>query len=87
MKERTKAYEFHFDRNRKTESCRFHTRMYCKEKRNFDADLDTADETSLPTRRRYCDSDLNCGIGVDEEEDYYNSWGVTDHYDSDSAIV
>ena len=21
-----------------------------------------------------------------EEGDYYNSWGVTDHYDSDSAI-
>lgn len=56
-----------------------------KKKEILDADLDTADETSLPTEEDIV-SDLNCGIGVDEEEDYYNSWGVTDHYDSDSAI-
>lgn len=31
-------------------------------------------------------SDLNYGIGIDEEGDYYNGWGVTDHYDSDSAL-
>lgn len=56
-----------------------------KKKEILDADLDTADETSLPTEEDIV-SDLNCGIGVDEERDYYNSWGVTDHYDSDSAI-
>lgn len=57
-----------------------------KRKEILDADLDTADETNLPTEEDIV-SDLNYGIGIDEEGDYYNGWGgVTDHYDSDSAL-
>ena len=56
-----------------------------KRKEILDAGLDTADETNLPTEEDIV-SDLNYGIGVDEEGDYFNGWGVTDHYDSDSAL-
>ena len=56
-----------------------------KRKEVLDAGLDTADETNLPTEEDIV-SDLNNGVGVDEDGDYYNGWGVTDHYDSDSAL-
>lgn len=52
----------------------------CKAKRKevLDARKDTADETELPTVE-----DILCDInfdGVDSDGDYYNGWGVTDHY-------
>lgn len=56
-----------------------------KRKEILDADLDTADETNLPTEEDIV-SDLNYGIGVDEEGDYFNGWGVTDHYNSDLPL-
>ena len=31
-------------------------------------------------------SDLNFGVGVDEEGDYFNGWGVTDHYNADDVL-
>ena len=53
-----------------------------KEKRKdiLDACKDTADDTNLPT-----EEDIISDIEefVDEDGDYYNSWGCTDHYDSD----
>ena len=59
----------------------------CKAKRKeiLDAGIDTADDTNLPTEEAIV-SDLNYGVGVDEDGDYYNCWGVTDNYSSDSAI-
>lgn len=56
-----------------------------KRKEILDAGIDTADDTNLPTEEAIV-SDLNYGVGVDEDGDYYNSWGVTDNYSSDSAI-
>lgn len=58
----------------------------CKAKRKeiLDAGLDTADETQIPTEEDIL-SDLNNGVEVDEDGDYYNSWGVTDNYTSDQA--
>ena len=56
-----------------------------KRKEILDAGLDTADETTLPTKKDIL-SDLNNGCGVDEDGDYFNSWGVTDNYESDYPI-
>ena len=63
----------------------FITECAAKRKEILDTGLDTADETNLPTEEAIL-SDLNDGVGVDEEGDYYNGWGVTDHYDSDGAL-
>ena len=49
-----------------------------KRKEILDAGKDTAEETIL--------SDLNFGVGVDEDGDYYNGWGVTDHYNADTIL-
>ena len=59
----------------------------CKAKRKeiLDAGIDTADLTSLPTAEDIL-SDLNDGIGIDEDGDYYNCWGVTDNYNSDNPL-
>lgn len=56
-----------------------------KRKEILDAKKDTADETHLPTAEGIL-SDLNFGVGVDEEGDYFNGWGVTDHYNADDVL-
>lgn len=56
-----------------------------KRKEILDARKDTADETYLPTVEGIL-SDLNFGVGVDEEGDYFNGWGVTDHYNADDVL-
>jgi hypothetical protein len=56
-----------------------------KRKEILDAGKDTADETHLPDAECIL-SDLNFGVGVDEEGDYFNGWGVTDHYDADNVL-
>lgn len=53
-----------------------------KRKEILDAGIDTTNETNLPTEKDIL-SDLNYGIGIDDDGDYYNHWGVTDNYDSD----
>lgn len=45
-----------------------------KRKEILDAGLDTADDTNLPTEEAIV-SDLNYGVGIDADGDYYNSWG------------
>ena len=55
-----------------------------KAKEILDAGKDTADETHLPSI-----TDIEADIaftGYDEDGEYYNGWGVTDHYDSDRPI-
>ena len=50
--------------------------------------LDTADDTYLPTVEDV-ESDLNfidIDIDVDGSGEYYNSWGVTDNYDSNYPL-
>ncbi len=58
----------------------------CAEKRKeiLDAKLDTADETTLPTKETIL-ADLEF-TGVDSDGEYYNGWGVTDNYDSDEPL-
>ena len=56
-----------------------------KRKEILDAGKDTADVTHLPDVEGIL-SDLNFGVGVDEEGDYFNGWGVTDHYDADNVL-
>lgn len=56
-----------------------------KRKEILDAGLDTIAEINLPTEEDIV-LDLNNGVGIDEEGDYYNSWAVTDNYDSDYPI-
>lgn len=56
-----------------------------KQKEILDAGKDTADETHLPDVEDIL-SDLNSGVGVDEYGDYFNGWGVTDHYDADNVL-
>lgn len=41
--------------------------------------------TDLPTEEDIV-SDLNYGVGVDDTGYYYNNWGVTDNYNSDSVL-
>lgn len=52
-----------------------------KRKEILDAGIDTANETVLPTSSDILD-DVNIGVGLDEENEYFNSWGITDHYSS-----
>lgn len=56
-----------------------------KRKEILDAGKDTADETYLPTAEGIL-SNLNFGVGVDKDGDYFNGWGVTDHYNADDVL-
>ena len=58
----------------------------CKAKRKeiLDARKDTANETTIPTIEDI-EADIAC-FEPDEDGEYYNSWGVTDNYDSDLPL-
>lgn len=60
---------------------RFIAECAAKRKEILDAGIDTADETELPTAQDILD-DVNTGVGLDEENEYFDSWGITDHYSS-----
>lgn len=64
----------------RTAKC-FISECEAKRKEILDAGIDTADETKLPTTQDILD-DVNIGVGLDEENEYFNSWGITDHYSS-----
>ena len=55
-----------------------------KRKEILDVGIDTAIETALPTEEDIV-SDINIQ-GIDEDGDYYNSWGVTAHYNADTTL-
>lgn len=61
------------------------TECTAKRKEIIDAGIDTIEETDLLTEEDIV-SDLNNGVGIDEEGDYFNNWGVTDNYNSDYPI-
>ena len=61
--------------------CHFIRVCEVKRKEILDAGIDTADETELPTAQVILD-DVNTGVGVDEENEYFDSWGITDHFNS-----
>ena len=60
---------------------RFIAECIAKRKEILEAGIDTADETELPTTQDILD-DVNEGVGLDEENEYFDSWGITDHYNS-----
>lgn len=60
---------------------RFIAECAAKRKEILDAGIDTADETELPTAQDILD-DVNTGVGLDEENEYFDSWGITDHFNS-----
>lgn len=60
---------------------RFIAECAAKRKEILEAGIDTADETDLPTAQDILD-DVNVGVGLDEENEYFNSWGITDHFGS-----
>jgi hypothetical protein len=60
---------------------RFIAECDAKRKEVLEAGIDTADETELPTTQDILD-DVNEGVGLDEDNEYYNCWGITDHYNS-----
>lgn len=66
----------------------YHFIRECEVKRKeiLDAGIDTADETDLPTAQDILD-DVNTGVGLDEENEYFDSWGITDHYSSYSLSL
>ena len=51
----------------------------------LDAGLDTAEDTNLPTEDEILEALLD--FGFDEDGETFDSWGITDHYDSDGAIM
>ncbi len=59
--------------------------LKAKRKEILDAGKDTAEETNLPTAEEIV-SDIEF-IGLDEEDDYYNCWAVTDHYSADYPLL
>lgn len=67
------------------EKCKmFITECEAKRKEILDTNKDTAEDTNIPTIE-----DIECDINqcvIDEDGDYYNNWGVTDHYNSDYPI-
>lgn len=62
-------------------ACHFIRECEVKRKEILDAGIDTADETELPTAQDILD-DVNTGVGLDEGNEYFDSWGITDHYSS-----
>lgn len=56
--------------------------LKAKRKEILDAGKDTADETELPT----IEDILSDIYSFEENNEYYNGWGVTDNYDSDYPL-
>lgn len=67
-------------------ACHFIRVCEVKRKEILDAGIDTADETTLPTSQDILD-DVNVGVGLDFEDEYFDCWGVTDHYSSHSISL
>ena len=65
---------------------RFIAECAAKRKKILDAGIDTADETELPTTQDILD-DVNVGAGLDEENEYINSQGITDHFGSQPLLL
>ncbi len=63
---------------------RFIKECEAKRKEILDAGLDTAEETEIPTVDDII-ADIEF-VGIDEEGEYYNSFGVTDHYEADTMM-
>ena len=56
--------------------------LKAKRKEIMDADKDTCDDTSIPSINDIIE-DIEY---FDDDENYYNNWGVTDNYDGDYPL-
>lgn len=65
---------------------RFIAECAAKRKEVLEAGIDTANETELPTTQDILD-DVNEGVGLDEDNEYYNCWGVTDRFGSQPLLL
>ncbi len=73
-----------------TDTGKKHARDYIRElnakrKEILDAGKDSADETDIPTVEEI-EKDINF-VGIDEDGEYVNGWGVTDNYDADGPLL
>ena len=59
--------------------------LAAKRKEILDAEVDTADNTNLPTEDDII-SDIETWFGTDGLPEYCNSWGVTDERDADYPL-
>lgn len=59
--------------------------LTAKRKEILDAGKDTADDTELPTLE-VVEEDVNF-LGIDDDGEYVNGWGVTDNYDADYPLL
>ena len=58
--------------------------LIAKRKEILDAHMDTAMETDIPTLEDIV-NDIDF-MSIDEDGEYYNSWGCTDNYDADYPL-
>ena len=63
----------------------FINELKAKRKEILDAEIDTADETFIDYTPEELFEDL-LDFGIDEDDEIYNGYGVTDHYDADRAF-
>ena len=59
--------------------------LAAKRKEILDAGKDTANDTELPSREDVL-LDVEF-LGLDENNEYYNGWAVTDRYDADYPLL
>lgn len=59
--------------------------LTAKRKEILDANKDTANDTELPTLE-VVEEDVNF-LGIDDDGEYVNGWGVTDNYDADYPLL
>lgn len=64
---------------------RYIKELEAKRKEILDAGKDSADDTPLPSVDDII-GDVNF-IGIDEDGEYYNGFGVTDNYDADYPLL
>lgn len=69
----------------KTNARNYIREMSVKRKEILDAGKDTANDIELPTLD-LIEEDVNF-LGLDSDFEYYNGWGVTDHYDADYPLL
>ncbi len=82
---RDKDPEFRLTDKGKLAARNYIRELRAKRKEILDAGKDTADETELPTEE-LIEEDVNF-LGIDSDGEYYNGWGVTDHYDADLPLL
>lgn len=78
-------YKYKLTESGKQKVADYISECVAKRKEILDAGIDTIEETNLPTEEDIV-SDLNNGVGIDDEGDYFNNWGVTDNYVADYPI-